>query len=93
MPNKSQVGRYKENPKRNIENVTARRKALKQRAIEYKGSKCHLCEYSKCNDVLEFHHIDPLTKLFGLSISNLNKSWIKIKAELDKCVLLCANCH
>ena len=40
---------------------------------------------------LQFHHLDPTQKDFG--ISGTTKSFEKLKPELDKCVLLCANCH
>ena len=73
--------------------VTRRRKKLKVMAIEYKGGKCVFCGYNKCNDALEFHHIDPSNKGFSLSVRGLTRSWSKIKKELDKCILVCANCH
>ena len=65
---------------------------MKQKAIEYLGGKCSICGYNKCSRALEFHHINPDEK--DNTISNLyNYSWEKIKKELDKCILLCANCH
>lgn len=73
--------------------VSARRKKLKELAIEYKGNKCQLCSYDKCKRALVFHHIDPTKKSFGLSERGMTRSWEKIKTELDKCVLACANCH
>ena len=73
--------------------VTARRKKLKKMAIEYKGGKCIFCGYDKCNDALDFHHLDLKEKEFGLSVRGLTRSWEKIKEELDKCILVCANCH
>ena len=69
-----------------------RQKALKEKAIEYKGGKCQKCGYNKCDGALEFHHRDPSQKKFIIS-RNLNISWKKLKVELDKCDLLCANCH
>lgn len=64
----------------------------KQKAIEYKGGACGACGYSYCVAALEFHHEDPTVK--EASISHMrNSSWDKIKAELDKTVLLCSNCH
>ena len=42
---------------------------------------------------MTFHHLDPAQKDFGLSVRGLTRSWEKMRAELDKCVLLCANCH
>jgi len=73
--------------------VTARRKKLKKMAIEYKGGKCIFCGYDKCNDALDFHHLNSKEKEFGLSVRGLTRSWEKIKEELDKCILVCANCH
>ncbi|MDD3488116.1 MAG: hypothetical protein PHH35_02070 [Candidatus Pacebacteria bacterium] len=73
--------------------VTARRKRLKAMAIEYKGGKCIFCGYNKCNDALDFHHISSKDKEFGLSVRGLTRSWEKITKELNKCILVCANCH
>ena len=78
---------------KNKQSVQTRRKSVKNRSIEYKGGKCEKCNYSKCIEALEFHHTDPNEKDFGLSAKGLTHSWDKIKNELDKCILLCANCH
>jgi len=67
------------------------RKKLKIKCVQYKGGKCQLCGYDKCMRALTFHHIDPTQKEFGIS-SRLRK-WEIIKEELDKCQLLCQNCH
>lgn len=76
-----------------IKAVIKRRRRLKVMAIEYKGGKCQICSYNKCVAALVFHHLDPYQKDFGLSMRGLTRSWEKIKQELDKCILLCANCH
>ena len=73
--------------------VTKRRRKLREMAIKYKSGKCMLCGYKKCIAALEFHHIDGTKKDFGLSMKGLTRSWKKTKQKLDKCVLLCANCH
>ena len=65
---------------------------MKQRAIDYLGGKCAVCGYDKCNDALDFHHIDSTSKEFNISTS-FNMSWGVLKNELDKCKLLCSNCH
>ncbi len=66
-------------------------KSVKQKCIEYKGGKCVKCGYNKCPLALEFHHIDPTTKDFNI---NGRKSFNQnVKNELDKCILLCSNCH
>ena len=64
----------------------------KKKAIEYKGGKCVKCSYNKYYGALEFHHLDPNEK--DMDWDKMRKtSWEKIKKELDKCVLLCSNCH
>lgn len=57
-------------------------------------TKCNECGYDKCNNALEFHHINRSDKKFVLS----NKFASKIIddsviLELGKCLVLCANCH
>lgn len=76
-----------------VEAVTKRRKKIKLLAIEYKGSKCNNCGYNKYPAVLEFHHLESEKKEFSISGKGNIVSWEKLKIELDKCVLLCANCH
>lgn len=61
--------------------------------MEYKGSKCQLCDYNKYPGALEFHHLDPNEKDFNISKARLLSFNLEIKKELDKCILLCANCH
>jgi hypothetical protein len=73
--------------------VAKRRKRIKEMAIAYKGGRCCICGYSKCNSAFDFHHLDEKNKQFGLSVRGLTRSWARTKQELDKCVLVCANCH
>lgn len=73
--------------------VVKRRQKIKEMAIEYKGGCCQKCGYNKCNSALEFHHLDPNEKDFLVSDKGHCRSWEKVKIELDKCILVCANCH
>ena len=73
--------------------VANRRRRLKEMVVEYKGDKCQICNYAKYVGAFDLHHIDGSTKEFGLSMRGLTRSWEKIKAEADKCILVCANCH
>lgn len=41
----------------------------------------------------EFHHRDAGSKEFAISADGVQRRWERIVAELDKCVLVCANCH
>lgn len=85
--------KYADRREYNIAAVTKRRKKIKQMAIEYKGGKCLFCGYHKYPGALEFHHIGNDDKDFGLSTKGLTRSWKRTKEELEKCVLVCANCH
>ncbi len=67
-------------------------KKRKLKAIEYKGGKCMSCGYNKYPDVLEFHHRDPSEKEFEWKKLR-KRSWEAVLKELDKCDMLCANCH
>ena len=62
-------------------------------AVAYLGGQCQVCGYNKCVGALDFHHKDPLEKDFGIGHKGYTNSWEKVKNELDKCLLLCKNCH
>ena len=76
----------------NYVHVKTHRQKMKEKGIEYKGGKCERCGYNKCNRALEFHHMIPNEKDFNISRYSV-LSWNKIKDELDKCILICSNCH
>lgn len=67
-------------------------RSSKAKAVKFKGGKCEKCGYDKCMGALQFHHPDPKTK-----DPNFHKmkcwSFDKVEKELEKCQLLCANCH
>lgn len=74
----------------------AKKRAIKHFLIQKKGGKCERCGYDKCEGALQFHHRDPAQKEFTFSHVNLNDSNFSLEKhleELDKCELLCANCH
>jgi len=71
--------------------VSRKRRELKRRAVEYKGGKCERCGYDRCIAALDFHHKD--SKDFSISRKGLTRGWEKVKKEIGKCLLLCANCH
>ena len=73
--------------------VRRKRHSLKLKAIMYKGGKCLKCGYDKCPGALDFHHRDSSEKEFAIGHKGRIRSWDKMKPELDKCDLLCANCH
>ena len=69
-----------------------KQKDTKSWAIQIKGGRCECCGYSKCPDALEFHHTNPKEKEFNLNKMR-SKNRETILSELQKCQLLCANCH
>ncbi len=70
-----------------------RQRKIKMQCIAYKGGKCSLCKYNKCLSALEFHHLDPNQKDFNISKIKKTRMDEEVIQELDKCVLLCSNCH
>ena len=75
-----------------VDAVQKRREQIKLMSVDYKGGKCEICGYCKCVNALEFHHVDE-NKDFGIGEKGYTRSWDKVKKELDKCMLLCSNCH
>ncbi len=71
---------------------TKLRNAKKEKAIEYLGGCCWKCEGVFDRELYDFHHIVPASKEFEWSKLKKRK-WETIQKELDKCVLLCSNCH
>ncbi len=73
-------------------NTIKRCRENKRKAVEYKGGKCSRCSYDNCLAALEFHHRDPDEK---------DPNWLHLRSwsldriykELDKCDLVCVNCH
>lgn len=65
----------------------------KAKAVEYLGGKCTHCDLVSTHlCVYDFHHVDMNEKEADPG-SLLHYSWTRIQKELDKCILLCANCH
>ena len=69
-----------------------KRSKIKTIILEYKKSKtCSMC--SEADPVcLQFHHRDPKIKDFTIAGSH-RRSWNSIESEINKCIILCANCH
>lgn len=69
------------------------RRERKSRLIEMFGGECVRCGYNKCENALEFHHIEEHTKAFSLSNLGYTCAWERLVEEAKKCQLICANCH
>lgn len=75
-----------------LQTALMRQQENKQWALELKGGCCQICGYSVCSAALEFHHLDPKQKDPNWRRMKTG-SFERIKQELEKCILLCANCH
>ncbi|MGH2451550.1 MAG: hypothetical protein ACRDGE_09825 [Candidatus Limnocylindria bacterium] len=73
--------------------VVTYRRRIKVRAVAYMGGACFGCDRTALPAIFEFHHWDPHEKEFGITQDGVPRRWEKIVAELQKCVMLCANCH
>jgi hypothetical protein len=94
----AKAGPYKDwsddRKRQHIEYVLKRGRRIKQELVDAKGGGCQICGYDKLLGALSFHHRDPKTKCFGLT---MNQCWSKARATLEeeaaKCDLLCVRCH
>jgi predicted transcriptional regulator len=75
------------------EKTVDRMQNLKRQMVQYKGGECVRCGYKKYFGALEFHHLNPSEKDFNPSSLKRYKFDDRIKNELDKCILVCSNCH
>lgn len=75
------------------EAVTKTRQKRKIELVKYFGGKCMLCGYSRFVKSLQFHHLDPSLKSFGIAEAGACRSKQELLKEAKKCLLLCGNCH
>jgi hypothetical protein len=97
-PLRTRKGKYgewsQEKRDKHIKGILKKGTDKKIKLIEMAGGGCIVCGYNKCNRALTFHHRDPATKSFGLSVNHLwSKAWETVLLEFKKCDLMCANCH
>ena len=78
----------------NYQNQKVRGLKRKCEYILSHGGKCEICGYNKNIAALEFHHKNPDEKEFQIDARKFANCDIhKLEKELDKCMILCANCH
>ena len=75
------------------ERVARRRRRLKEILVAEAGGRCAVCGYDAYAGALQFHHLDPAQKRFGLALGGLTRALAEVRQEARKCVLLCGNCH
>ena len=75
------------------EAVARRRRKVKEILVAEAGGRCAICGYDRCMAALSFHHVDPTQKAFQVSHNGITRSLARARAEAQKCILLCSNCH
>lgn len=83
---------YRDNKKRRQQKANERNRYRKLKVVNHFGNKCFDCKQSFPQYVYEFHHLDPTQKDWNPSQS-LSHSEERMWLELNKCIMLCANCH
>jgi 5-methylcytosine-specific restriction endonuclease McrA len=78
----------------NNQNRKLRRLELRKKMLDFLSCRnCLICGEAD-PVVLEFDHIDPSQKDFSISVGIVKVfSWERILEEINKCQILCANCH
>jgi len=71
--------------------LVKRRKEHKMKIVKICGNKCCICGYDKCYEALEFHHVNE--KDFTIANALMTYPWHQILKEVEKTILVCANCH
>ena len=69
------------------------RRRRKENLIKVCGGKCALCGYNRLPDALDFHHIDPSQKSYGIASGGTCHDLEADLKEVKKCLLVCSNCH
>ena len=54
-------------------------------------SGCVLCGFCKYPESLDFHHINPEDKKYYIDLHSMSKD--DVIEEIQKCMILCKNCH
>ena len=100
----SSVIKYGESKGRKVFTLEEKRKKARQRkrkdrknqrkkAVKHLGGECEKCGFDDCVTCFDFHHKRKKEKKFTIGSKFGDLAWKKIKQEVEKCKLLCANCH
>jgi hypothetical protein len=75
------------------EAVARRRRKVKAILVHEAGGSCCICGYDRNMRALHFHHLEPSLKRHEMNAKGVAMALEKLRAEAQKCVLLCSNCH
>lgn len=82
---------YLDNRRAHLEKAVRRRARLRQLVNEAKSRPCADCGLSYPFYVMDFDHRE--VKDFAISQAWRARSWAAVMAEIEKCDVVCANCH
>ena len=80
-------------PDEKLHDASHLRRLIKNKAVLLKGGKCQCCNQQYPNSVYDFHHLNPDEKDFNLGNKASTIKWDIVEKEIEKCILVCANCH
>jgi hypothetical protein len=84
---------YQKNRAKRRAQLAEQQRENRRRYAEYKATlSCERCGFSH-PAALHFHHKDPNQKAFGVADGVKSMSWERLLSEIQKCEVLCANCH
>lgn len=84
---------YLRNRETELERMRTRQRSAKIEAVELKGGACMDCGFRGDPVCFHFDHRDPHSKTAGVSVLLGSANHMALLAELEKCDLVCANCH
>lgn len=70
-----------------------RQKVVVEKVKEIVGDACWICGYNKTWKNICFHHVHPEEKKFGMTTRELMLKWERVFREMQKCIVVCYNCH
>jgi hypothetical protein len=73
--------------------VARRRSKMKMILVTENGGCCCICGYDRSMRALHFHHLEPALERHSINAKGVAVALEKLRAEAQKCVLLCSNCH
>lgn len=84
---------YEENKQKHQANVRKVKQKAKEYVWELKVDGCCIICKEQHPACLDFHHRNESKKLFNIGTAYLNRGFNQIKKEIEKCDLVCGNCH
>lgn len=84
---------FTRNKTKRLFQIKVRNERLREQAANLKTERGCLCCPEKDSVCLDWHHLDPKVKEGHVTDMITHNSWKAVLQELEKCVVVCRNCH